>query len=98
MARALCSQDSLLAELVFLRAIFRQNCYKDRQIHDVLNRRSYISKTAAVKTSNPTFQQIVFVFYSSLLSCSSTTIKILHQSELTQKIELPTTIPSNVRT
>jgi hypothetical protein len=38
MARALCDEDSLRAELVFLRDIFRWNGYKDRQIHNVLNR------------------------------------------------------------
>jgi hypothetical protein len=31
-------------ELVFLRDVFRQNGYKDRQIHNVLNRRPNISK------------------------------------------------------
>jgi hypothetical protein len=38
-ARALCDEDSLLAELVFLRDIFKQNGYDDRQIHRALNRR-----------------------------------------------------------
>jgi hypothetical protein len=36
-ARALCDEDSLQAELVFLRNIFKRNGYKDRQIHRALN-------------------------------------------------------------
>jgi hypothetical protein len=36
-ARALCDGDSLHAELVFLRDVFRQNGYKVRQSHSVLN-------------------------------------------------------------
>jgi hypothetical protein len=42
-ARAICDEDSLHAELVFLRDIFRQNGYNDRQIHRVMNRRPNIS-------------------------------------------------------
>jgi hypothetical protein len=42
--RALCNEDSLRAELVFLRGVFRQNGYKDWQIHNVLNYRPNISK------------------------------------------------------
>jgi hypothetical protein len=42
-ARALCDQESLHAELVFLKDVFRQNGYNDRQIHRVLNRRPNIS-------------------------------------------------------
>jgi hypothetical protein len=38
-ARALCDEDSLQAELVFLRDIFKQNGYNDRHIHRALNRR-----------------------------------------------------------
>jgi hypothetical protein len=40
-ARNLCDQDSLHAELVFLRDVFRQKDYNDRQIHRV-NRRPNI--------------------------------------------------------
>jgi hypothetical protein len=36
-ARALCDEDSLQAELVFLRDVFIQNGYNDRQIHRTLN-------------------------------------------------------------
>jgi hypothetical protein len=43
-ARALCDQDILQAESMFLRDVFRQNCYNDRQIHRVLNRRLNISQ------------------------------------------------------
>jgi hypothetical protein len=35
--RALCDQDSLHAELVFLRDIFMQNGYTDQQIRRALN-------------------------------------------------------------
>jgi hypothetical protein len=44
-ARSLCDQDSLHAELVFLRDVFRHNGYSDRQINRVLDRRPNISKT-----------------------------------------------------
>jgi hypothetical protein len=43
-ARALCDEDSLHVELVLLRNVFRQNDYNDRQIHNVLNRCTNISK------------------------------------------------------
>jgi hypothetical protein len=43
-ARALCNQESLHAELVFLKNVFRQNVYSDRQIHRVLNRRPNMSQ------------------------------------------------------
>jgi hypothetical protein len=38
-ARALCNEDSLQAELVFLKDVFKQNGYSDRQFHRALNRR-----------------------------------------------------------
>jgi hypothetical protein len=38
-ARALCDEDSLRAELVFLKDVFRENGYSDRQFHTALNRR-----------------------------------------------------------
>jgi hypothetical protein len=38
-ARALCDEDSLQAELVFLKDFFTENDYNDRQIHRALNRR-----------------------------------------------------------
>jgi hypothetical protein len=38
-ARALCDEDSLEAELVFLKNVFRENGYSDRRIHRALNRR-----------------------------------------------------------
>jgi hypothetical protein len=37
-ARALCDEDSLQAELVFLKDVFRENGYCDRQIHRAPNR------------------------------------------------------------
>lgn len=43
-ARALCDEDSLHAELVFLRDVFRQNSYNDQQIHRVLNHHPNISQ------------------------------------------------------
>jgi hypothetical protein len=43
-ARALCDQDSLHAELVFLRDVFKQNGYNNQQIHRVLNCRLNISQ------------------------------------------------------
>jgi transposase len=38
-ARALCDEDNLQADLVFLKGVFRENGYSDRQIHRTLNRR-----------------------------------------------------------
>jgi hypothetical protein len=38
-ARALSDEDSLQAELVFLKDVFREIGYNDRQIHRDLNRR-----------------------------------------------------------
>ncbi|PNF22911.1 hypothetical protein B7P43_G13899, partial [Cryptotermes secundus] len=43
-ARALCDQDSLHAELVLLKDVFKKNGYNNRQIHRVLNRRPNISR------------------------------------------------------
>jgi hypothetical protein len=43
-ARALCDEDSLQAELVFLKDVFRENGYKDRQIHRALNRRPHLDQ------------------------------------------------------
>jgi hypothetical protein len=37
-ARALCGEDSLQAELGFLKDVFKQNGYNDRQTHRALNR------------------------------------------------------------
>jgi hypothetical protein len=41
-ARALCDEDSLQAEWVFLKDVFRENGYSDRQIHRALNRRPHL--------------------------------------------------------
>jgi hypothetical protein len=64
-ARAICDEDNLHVKLVFLRGIFRQNSYKDRQIHNVLNRRPNISKpnnrpssVAFLPNAGPIFSQI----------------------------------------
>jgi hypothetical protein len=35
-ARALCDEDSLQAELVFLRDVFKQNGYNDRQLNALI--------------------------------------------------------------
>jgi hypothetical protein len=43
-ARTLCDQERLHADLVFLRDVFRQKGYNDRQIQGVLNRRLNISQ------------------------------------------------------
>jgi hypothetical protein len=43
-ARALCDEDSLQAELVFLRDVFKYNGYNDRQIHRALNRRPHVGQ------------------------------------------------------
>jgi hypothetical protein len=41
-ARALCDEDSLQAELVFLKDVFKENGYNDRQFHRALNRRPHL--------------------------------------------------------
>jgi hypothetical protein len=38
-AKALCDEDSLQAELVFLKDVFKENGYNDRQFHRALNHR-----------------------------------------------------------
>jgi hypothetical protein len=43
-ARDICDEDSLQVELVFLRGIFKQNGYNDRQIHRALNRHPHVYK------------------------------------------------------
>jgi hypothetical protein len=43
-ARSLCDEDSLQAELVFLRDVFKQNGYSDQQIHRTLNRRPHLDQ------------------------------------------------------
>jgi hypothetical protein len=40
--RALCDEDSLQAELLFLKDVFKENVYNDRQIHRALNRRPHL--------------------------------------------------------
>jgi hypothetical protein len=41
-ARALCDEDSVQAELEFLRDAFKQNGYNDSQIHRALNRHPHL--------------------------------------------------------
>jgi hypothetical protein len=41
-ARALCEEDSLQGELLFLRDVCNQNAYNDWQIHRALNRRLHL--------------------------------------------------------
>jgi hypothetical protein len=43
-ARAHCDEDSLQAELVFLKDIFKGNGYNDRQLHRALKRRPLLSQ------------------------------------------------------
>jgi hypothetical protein len=44
-ARALCDEDSLQAELLFLKDVFKENGYNDRQIHRALNRRPHLPQS-----------------------------------------------------
>jgi hypothetical protein len=41
-ARALCDEDSLQAELLFLKDVFKENGYNDQQINRALNRRPHL--------------------------------------------------------
>jgi hypothetical protein len=41
-ARAICDVDSLQVELVFLKDVFKENGYNDRQIHRALNCRPHL--------------------------------------------------------
>jgi hypothetical protein len=41
-ARALCDEDSLQAELVLLKDVFKENGYNNQQIHRALNRRPHL--------------------------------------------------------
>jgi hypothetical protein len=41
-ARALCDEDSLQAESVFLRDVFKQNGYNDQQFHRALSRHPHL--------------------------------------------------------
>jgi hypothetical protein len=41
-ARALCNEDSLQAELVFPKDVFKENGYNDQQIHRALNLRPHL--------------------------------------------------------
>jgi hypothetical protein len=41
-ARAFCDENSLQAELMFLKDVFKENGYNDRQIHRALNRRPHL--------------------------------------------------------
>jgi hypothetical protein len=41
-ARSLCDEDSLQAELLFLKDVYKDNGYNDRQIHRALNRRPHL--------------------------------------------------------
>jgi hypothetical protein len=41
-ARVLCHEDSLQAELAFLKDVFKENGYNDRQINRALNRRPHL--------------------------------------------------------
>jgi hypothetical protein len=41
-ARALSDEDSLQAELMFLKDVFKENGYNDQQVHRALNRRPFL--------------------------------------------------------
>jgi hypothetical protein len=41
-ARALCDEDSLQDELLFLKDVFKVHGYNNRQIHTALNRRPHL--------------------------------------------------------
>jgi hypothetical protein len=57
-ARALCDEDSLQAKLVFLRDVFKQNGYNNRQIHRSLNRRPHVGQSEN-KTNSVAFLPFV---------------------------------------
>jgi hypothetical protein len=52
-ARALCDEDSLQAGLVFLRDVFKQNSYNNRQIRRALNRRPRVGQPDKNPTQSP---------------------------------------------
>jgi hypothetical protein len=64
-ARALCDEDSLQAELVFLRDVIKQNGYNNQQIHRALNHRPHVGQqenkpnsVAFLPFVQPVFNQI----------------------------------------
>jgi hypothetical protein len=50
-ARDFCDEDSLQAELIFLRDIFKQNGYKDWQTYKALNRRPHLDQPDNIKSN-----------------------------------------------
>jgi hypothetical protein len=50
-ARSLCDEDSLQAELVFLRDVFKQNAYNEQQLHRALNGPSAFRSTGRTQIS-----------------------------------------------
>jgi hypothetical protein len=67
-ARALCDEENLLAKLVFLMDVLRQNGFDDRQIHRVIKYHSNIrqpenkpNSVAFLPYVKPTFNQINMV-------------------------------------
>jgi hypothetical protein len=44
--RALCDEDSVQAELLFLKDVFKENGYNNRQIHRALNHRPHLPQLA----------------------------------------------------
>jgi hypothetical protein len=63
-ARALCDEDSLQAELVFLRDVFKQNGYNNRQIHRALNRRPHVDQPD--KPNSVTFLPFVGTIFNCI--------------------------------
>jgi hypothetical protein len=63
-ARALCDEDSLQAELVFLRNVFKQNGYNAWQIHRALNHRPHLDQTD--KPNSVAFLPIVGTIFNCI--------------------------------
>jgi hypothetical protein len=65
--RALCDEDSLQAKLVFLRDVFKQNGYNDRQIHRALYHRLHLAQPDN-KPNSVTFLPFVGTIFNRISS------------------------------
>jgi hypothetical protein len=63
--RSLCDEDSLQAELVFLKDFFRENGYNDRQIHRALSRRLHLPQPDS-KPHSVTFLPVVGTVFNRI--------------------------------
>jgi hypothetical protein len=63
-ARTLWDEDSLQAELMFLRDVFKQNGYNYRQIHRALNRRPHLEQPDN-KPNRVIFLPFVWIVFNS---------------------------------